>query len=73
LAGRYQFSFTIKTIIKYLLEPHDYKQYSELGKKNIIPRPEVCPYCGAAGCLIGHGWFKKKASVGILTVSKSSG
>jgi hypothetical protein len=47
-------------IIKYLTTEIDYNRYVALGKANRIPKPEVCPHCGLKGCLIGHGWYKKK-------------
>lgn len=56
-------------MIKYLTEPIDYKQYCEKGRDNVIPKPEVCPFCGRADCLIGHGWFKRKGLSGHVPVS----
>jgi transposase-like protein len=53
-------------LIKYLSEPVDYKQYCELGKQNKIAKPDVCPFCGDRECLIGHGWFPRKALGGYL-------
>ena len=37
------------------------QDYINLGKHQESPRPEVCPQCGAKGCLIGHGYYQRKA------------
>ncbi len=52
-----------QTIIKYLSEDLDYKQYCDLGKNNRISKP-FCPYCKRTGCLIGHGWYARKGLSG---------
>ena len=62
MAGWYQFSFTKKTIIKYLLEPHDYKQYSELGKKNRIQSLKYVRIVAENTAFLSMGG--KKASAG---------
>jgi len=56
-------------LIKYLTELIDYKQYCEKGRDNVIPKPEVCPFCNRKDCLIGHGWYKRKALSGHEPVS----
>lgn len=38
----------------------DYKQYCDTCRKNIISRPERCPFCNRKDCLIGHGYYKRK-------------
>jgi hypothetical protein len=37
------------------------QDYIDLGKHQESPRPEGCPACGAKGCLIGHGYYQRKA------------
>jgi transposase-like protein len=56
--------FTKKLIIKYLTETKDYKHYCDLGNKNIIAKPLVCPLCKGTDCLIGHGWYLRKGLSG---------
>jgi len=56
-------------LIKYLTELIDYKQYCEKGRDNVVPKPEVCPFCGGKDCLIGHGWYKIKRLSGHEPVS----
>ena len=59
-------------IIKYLPTRIDYNRYAALGKANVIPKPEVCPHCGRKGCLIGHGWYKKKGFQGVPVATGST-
>jgi hypothetical protein len=70
--GHAPFSRKNQLIIKYLPTEIDYNRYSALGKVNWIPRPEVCPHCGQKGCLIGHGWYKKKGSQEVSAATGST-
>jgi len=38
----------------------DVQEYVEFGKECACPRPGSCPHCGAAGQMVGHGYYKRK-------------
>jgi hypothetical protein len=37
------------------------QNYIHLGKHPASPRPEGCTWCGEKNCLIGHGFYQRKA------------